>query len=150
EEADIEPDELLVLITAGMVEEDIRFGAFFATLQEPLLARRPCIGTLGWLLGEPGQAPADVWHTSHRLLSAGLLHVDNRAHPRSEWLLRVPPVLWDAVRGQPLMHPVQGLTLQLTGDFPPVERLILPAWLHDRVLRVPDLVLNGQVSSLVL
>jgi len=150
DEADVGLDELRVLIAAGMVEEDIRFGAFFAALQEPLLARRPCIGTLGWLLGEPGQAPANVWQSCHRLLDAGLLQVDNRADPRSEWLLRVPAAIWDALRGQPLTRPAQGLTLQLIGDFPPVERLILPARLHDRVLRMPELLLSGQISSLVL
>jgi hypothetical protein len=150
EEADVGLDELRVLIAAGMVEEDIRFGAFFATLQEPLLARRPCIGTLDWLLGELAQAPANVWHACHRLLDAGLLQVDNRADPRSEWLLRVPAAIWDALRGQLLMRPAQGLTLQLIGDFPPLERLILPTRLHDLILRVPELLLSGQISSLVL
>ena len=150
EEAGLNLDELRVLLAAGIVEEDIRFGALFATLQEPLSARRPCVGTLGWLLGEPGKAPADTWRACQSLLDAGLLQVDNRADPRSEWLLRIPACIWDALRGKPLIRPTPGLTLQPTGDFPPLERLILPQKLQDHLMRMPDLFLSGQISSLVL
>src|SRR5437016_2331055 len=38
--------ELVALILAGMVEEDLRFGALFAALQDPLPQRRPCLGLL--------------------------------------------------------------------------------------------------------
>src|SRR6266700_7886557 len=37
--AGLDINEVHVLIAAGLVEEDIRFGALFAALQEPLVAR---------------------------------------------------------------------------------------------------------------
>jgi hypothetical protein len=150
DEADLSVDELRVLIAAGIVEEDIRFGALFAALQAPLPARRPCVGVLGWLLGESGKAHADAWRACHRLLEAGLLQVDNRADPRSEWILRIPTSIWDALRGQPLARPARDLILQPIGDFPPIESLILPEKLQAHIMRMPDLFLSGQVSSLVL
>lgn len=150
DEVDLGINELRMLITAGIVEEDIRFGAFFATLQEPLQARRPCVGVLSWLLGEPDQTHTNTWHSCHKLLDAGLLAVENRTDPRSEWLLRVPAPIWDALRGQPLSRPAPGLTLQPADNFPAIEDLILPAKLQDQIVRLPDLLLSGQVSTFAL
>ena len=82
---------LQLVMLAGLVEEDIRFGAVFATLQHPLAARRPCLGLLGWLLSDPGSPALDVWPVAQELIHDGLLLVDNDTEPRAEWLLRVPP-----------------------------------------------------------
>jgi len=150
EEAGLSADELRGLIAVGIVEEDIRFGALFAALQEPLAARRPCIGVLGWLLSEPGGLPIDAWQACRTLLEAGLLQVENRADPRAEWLLRVPPAIWDAIRGHPFTKPAPGLTLQAASNFPQLEDLILPNVLQKQVLRIPDLLTSDQVTALVL
>jgi ATPase family associated with various cellular activities (AAA) len=146
-EAGLSVHEVRVLIAAGIVEEDIRFGALFASLQEPLTARRPCMGVLGWLLGEPG---TDIWQACRTLLDSGLLHVENPADPRTEWILRVPAAIWDALRGQPSAKPAPGLTLQTASDFPLLDDLILPETLHSRILHLPDLLASGQVTALVL
>ena len=150
DEIGLDSNELRILIAAGIVEEDIRFGALFAALQEPLAARRPCIGLLGWLMSEPGSSPGDAWPTCRTLLDAGLLHVENRADPRSEWVMRAPPVLWDALRGRPFTTPAPGLTLQALSNFPKLEKLILPATLHTHILRIPDLFISSPITALVL
>jgi hypothetical protein len=148
---DLSADELRVLIAAGLVEEDIRFGALFAALQEPLAARRPCVGLLGWLAGAPGAPPADAWPACRALIDHGLLLVENRSEPRAEWLLRVPPPLWDAVRGAGGPgNPARGLSLQPADSFPDLPDLILPAELLRQVVALPDLLESGQVDALVV
>ncbi len=148
--AGLDINEVHVLIAAGLVEEDIRFGALFAALQEPLVARRPCIGLLNWLLSEASSEPDDAWHAVRLLLDMGLLVAENRADPRAEWLLRVPPAAWDALRGRPLPKPAPGITLQSAADFPALDNLILPAAVHTRIQRIPELFRNEQVTALVL
>lgn len=145
-------DDLWLLIAAGLLEEDIRFGALFAALQEPLQARRPCVGLLGWLLSEPGGAPFDAWMATQRLLDQGLLTVDaeRRSEPRLEWTPRVPPAVWDAVQGRQLTRPAEDVTWQAQQDFPPLDRLILPAQLHGQIAHLPALLAGGQVAALLM
>jgi AAA+ superfamily predicted ATPase len=139
------PDAVWVLLTAGLIEEDIRFGALFAALQDPLLSRRPCIGLLGWLLED-----IDVLETVRPLIESGLLVVDNPQEARAEWVLRVPPVIWDALRGNPPPTPAPGMSLQPTDTFPDLHALILPPDLQRQVTRVPHLLNAGQITTLVL
>ena len=150
EEAGLDAGEVRALIAAGLVEEDIRFGALFAALQAPLAGRRPCIGVLGWLLGEPEGPPQDAWPAARALLDRGLLLVDNRGDPRSEWQLRVPPPVWDALRGHAVGTLAPGVTCQSAGSFPPLADLILPAGLHQQLGRVPDLLAGEQVTALTV
>lgn len=134
-----------VLLAAGLIEEDVRFGALFAALQEPLLSRRPCVGLLGWLLEE-----IDVLEAVRPLVAAGLLLLDNPQEARSEWVLRVPPVVWDALRGNPPEVPAPGMCLQPAEGFPELHALILPPALQRQVARVPHLFRSGQITTLVL
>ncbi len=147
---DLAMSDLRVLLAAGLVEEDIRFGALFAALQEPLTARRPCVGLLGWLLAEPGGDPYDAWPAVQRLAGAALLSIDNQAEPRSEWVVRVPAPLWDALQGRRSAQPAPGLKLDAAATFPTPARLILPESLHGEVRALPNLLRRGQVSALVL
>lgn len=41
-----------LVVAAGLIEDDIRYGSVFAALQAPLPSRRPCIGLLTWLLAD--------------------------------------------------------------------------------------------------
>lgn len=149
-------DDVRFLIGAGLVEEDIRFGALFAALQDPLSARRPCVGLLGWLLAAPdglsSGEPLDAWAVTHRLLDHGLLTVDadRRGDPRSEWVVRVPPALWDALQGRAVEQPAPGVVRQPRQGFPPLEALILPPALHAQVGRLPELLRGGHIKALVV
>lgn len=150
DQAELSTEAIRLLIAVGLVEEDIRFGALFASLQEPAAARRPCIGVLSWLLSDPNGAPDDAWPLCRTLLDLGLLLAENRADPRSEWLLRVPPSIWDALRGRPFAKPAPGLTLQSANTFPPLDSLIVPAALQNQILHLPELLANGQIAALAI
>ena len=122
--AQLSRDDALVLMAAGLIEEDIRFGSLFAALQDPLAARRPCFGLLGWLLAGAATTAGDVLERCQRLAMAGLIVIDNKADPRSEWIARLPVPLWDLLRGgtiSPSSLP-PSLTLRTADSFPPLER----------------------------
>ncbi len=147
---DLAQPDLRVLLAAGLVEEDIRFGALFAALQEPMTARRPCVGLLGWLLAEPSGEPYDAWPAVQRLADAALLSIDNQVEPRAEWVVRVPVPVWDALQGRRIAQPAPGLRLDAASSFPAPARLILPEALLEEVRALPALLRRGQVSALVL
>jgi hypothetical protein len=93
--------ELELLLAAGLIEEDPRFGQVF----EPAATgrdRRPSFGGLlaWWRDGDDGIDRAEaVRHGLLSLLRHGLLQVLNPEAPRPEWLLAVPHALWDGLRG---------------------------------------------------
>jgi hypothetical protein len=138
-------DAVAVLLATGLPEEDVRFGALFAALQDPLPARRPCIGVLGWLL-----EGIDALSAARTLIDAGLVTVDNPDELRAEWVLRVAPSVWDALRGQPSIRPEPGLQLQSANDFPDLSELIVPSALHQQINRLPELLATGRISGLAL
>ena len=142
--------EARLVVAAGLIEEDIRFGALFASLQEPLAARRPCIGLLAWLLCEPGETPAELTALCHDLVRRGLLSVDNPTDPRSEWVLRVPVPVWDLVstgRVQPASLPPQ---VTLRSDFPKPDELALSPGAAGAVASLPDLVAEDRLSAVLV
>jgi hypothetical protein len=142
-------EQVRVLLAAGLVEEDLRLGALFAALQDPLPARRPCVGLLNWLLAPPGGEALDVWPTAESLVRRGYLVMDNPGEPRTEWVLRVPPVVWDAARGGGAQHPLPGLTLQDATEFPSLADFVMPGGAGG-LERIPDLVRSGEVSAVVV
>ncbi|MFS8979361.1 ATP-binding protein [Cupriavidus necator] len=93
--------DLELLLAAGLIEEDPRFGQVF----EPAATgrdRRPSFGGLlaWWRGGDDGVDRAEaVRHSLLALLRHGLLQVLNPEAPRPEWLLAVPHALWDGLRG---------------------------------------------------
>lgn len=97
--AGLGPLELELLLAAGLIEEDPRFGQIFEPSGRD---RRPSFGLLlaWWRLGDDGVDRAEaVRHSLLELLRTGLLQVLNPEAPRPEWLLSVPHSLWDGLRG---------------------------------------------------
>jgi hypothetical protein len=141
-----------ILALAGLIDDDIRFGALFAQLQEPLVARRPCIGLAGWLLADDETDAQDVRARCHELVASGLLRVDNPGDPRAEWVLRLPVAVWEVLRfGRPSATGLpDGLRLLPRESFPPLVDVVVPAARRDTVDRLPQLVRGGRVSAVVL
>jgi len=156
----LDADARSAFLLVGLVEEDSRFGTLFAELSAPLAHRRPTLELVGQILGGTGAPIGTGAMTLCRdLLGAGYLEiVDDRA-PRAEWVLRVPPLLWDAARGER-----EGLApgwCRLHGDAATsLDELLLPPELIERLARLPALTLrsgpgrlgeaSGGVRALVL
>ncbi|HEX7955879.1 MAG TPA: hypothetical protein VF508_03000, partial [Pyrinomonadaceae bacterium] len=144
--------EQTALVLAGLVEEDIRFGSLFAALQEPLPSRRPCLGLLGALAfeGDAGGRARDWWPSARRLIEQGFLAAENQAAPRSEWVVRVPEQVWDALRGRAVGGASAEFRLHARREFPKLKRLALDAGLMRRLKALPSVVARGQLSAVVV
>jgi len=141
----------LALILTGLMEEDSRFGTVFAFLQEPLTYRRPSLEVVGQILVGHGWAGGpDAWSVCRPLLTAGLVEVLNRDAPRSEWLLRIPSMLWDAIRGEIAEHPAPWCRYHPPESFGPASDLILPDAFRAHLENVPSLVERGMVKAVVV
>jgi ATPase family associated with various cellular activities (AAA) len=141
-----------LLVGAGLIEDDIRFGALFAKLQDPLPARRPCLGLLSWLLADPDESSADLQERVQTLAKRGLLEIDNIDGPRSEWVLRLPVAIWDLLhcgRIVPASLPPT-LTYRSAGSFPELTEVKLSGELAAAARRLPELLRTGGISAIVL
>jgi ATPase family protein associated with various cellular activities (AAA) len=135
----------------GLVEEDSRFGTIFSRLQEPLAYRRPCLELVGqMMLDDSLMGHADSWSICQPLFSSGLVDVAQRDAPRSEWMLRVPSILWDAVRGEVEAHPAPWCQHHPFETFLPTKALIAPEEFLSRLEQVPSLVMGGKAGAIVL
>jgi hypothetical protein len=141
-----------LLVGVGLIEDDIRFGALFATLQDPLKARRPCAGLLSWLLADADESGTDLQERAQALAGRGLLEIINPGDPRSEWVLRLPIAIWDLVhRGRivPTSLPAT-LTNRPAGSFPELADVVLGGEAADVAQRLPGLVRTGGLSAIVV
>jgi hypothetical protein len=141
-----------ILMAAGLIEDDVRFGSLFAGLQDPLPARRPCTGLLSWLLADPRQDGHELHERIEGLARRGLLEIGNTGDPRSEWVLRLPVPVWDLVhRGliAPASLPAT-LTHHPAAGFPDLAEVVLGGELADAAGRLPELVTAGGLSAIVL
>jgi hypothetical protein len=140
------PVDRIVMLMAGLVEEDARFGSVFSELQAPLGARRPTLELIGRIFMEDTQAP-DPWAVCRGLLEGGYLEAVNPDAPRSEWILRVPTLLWDALRDQVRGD---GFSLKRRDAFSELEDVVVPEAVRTQLLRAGDLLLRGEISALVI
>ncbi|MCA9968899.1 MAG: ATP-binding protein [Anaerolineales bacterium] len=130
----------LALLLVGLAEEDSRFGTLFARLQAPPEARRPSLELVGQIVGGGRGGEQDAWHLCRPLLESGLLTAENQDAPRAEWLLKVPPLLWDVLRGESGAR-LAGWGRRLpAADFPPLDALIVPEALQTQLAHLPALL----------
>jgi hypothetical protein len=141
----------IALMIVGLVEEDSRFGTIFARLQEPLAYRRPGLELVGQIIKGNGlEDNTDPWGICRPLLSAGLIEVPNRDAPRSEWVPRVPSLLWDVIRGESEVPLAPGCRYYPAVTFAQIKELIFPQEFLDRLEQVPALFSGGKVQTLIL
>ena len=141
----------LAFMLIGLVEEDSRFGTLIAELQDPLTHRRPTLELAGQIVMDAAAVgESDPWTICRPLLSTGLVEVLNKQAPRSEWLLRVPPLLWDAVRGQIPDPPATWCKRHPARSFRAIEDLVFDAGTLDKLTKIPPLLRSGRARVLVL
>jgi hypothetical protein len=148
----IGPDARVLLVVLGLVEEDATFASLFAALQAPLSHRRPTLGLLREMVQEfphDGALP-DAWALCRPLVDGGFAEVLNPDAPRSEWLLRVPPSVWTAIRGDSSPEPIPGLSHRVQGDALPLAQLIVPDGQIRRLQQVAHLLAERRVRTLVV
>jgi hypothetical protein len=141
----------VALILIGLVEEDSRFGTLYGDLQRPLAARRPALELIGRLVMDPGEpALSEPWSIVRPLLRGGLVQVVDQQAARSEWLLQVPPPLWEAVRNADAVPAWEGLRYQRSDELPRFEDLVYPRGFVEQLERLPTVLGQGGSRVLVL
>lgn len=150
-------DSRLAFIAFGLVEEDSRFGTVFDELQAPLNQRRPTLEFIGQMFigqtmstGQESNGYEDVWSLCRPLIDLGLIEVLNEQAPRSEWYARVPPLLWDAARGEINEQPAAWCHFHDSQQFPDIDELIYPEEMLDRLRNIPQLIIQSKMNQLIL
>ena len=142
--ADIVPRELVLLLAAGLPEQDARFGALFEALQGTGHARATPGLLAGWL---PGW---DVRGAVGRLHEQGLIEVAEASAPRLAWPLQVAPGVWDALRGELDPALASWARVRMPEELLPAERLIAPPELRDALAAAPRALADGHASTLLV
>lgn len=146
--ADLDHATLTLLLCIGIIEEDLRFGPLFEAIQGIPGQHRPTLGTLNSWRQE--SVDDEIRPKIRQLQELGLIQVVNPEAPRLQWALQIHGLLWDAIRGD--NHEV--LT-PWAHYYPPTrllsfEELILPEILRESLAMVPDLLISGDVRTLIV
>jgi hypothetical protein len=140
----LEPLALDLLVTAGLVDEDARFGGLFEAMNG-LAEPRPTVGLLAtWTADDTAR------EALHELLATGLLETPDPRVPRSRWPLQVPVPLWDALRGGRTAAITGGVRFRAPGELPALRDLVLPSELGDAVRRAAELLGQSRPRPLVV
>ncbi|MDH5359725.1 MAG: ATP-binding protein [Gammaproteobacteria bacterium] len=151
DEAGLSFESCMAFMITGLVEEDSRFGTLFAELQEPLPHRRPTLEMVGQMMIDDAMVgQADPWVVCRPLLNMGLVEALNKQVPRSEWVLRVPPLLWDVARGELATEPAAWLSLIKQQDADDMDALVVAPELRERLSALPPLLSKGVIQTLIL
>jgi hypothetical protein len=139
-------DDILLLMTAALPEEDARFGALFAQLNGAAGLRRPTVG----LMASWWASDADVHATIRQLFASGLLTPADTSLPRADWALAIPGLLWDALRGDAMGKPAvwgqhRSLSLLL-----PLDQLLLEPAQHAACQRMAQALARGTAQAVVV
>ncbi|HEX5749533.1 MAG TPA: ATP-binding protein [Archangium sp.] len=149
EAAALDHDALTLLMAVGLVEEDARFGPFFAAMQGTPGLHRPTQGLLNaWW--RPAEDRGEVRARLRRLGELGLVEVVDAQAPRTERALHVPGPLWDALRGEAHEHLAPGLRHFTWETLRTDEPLILPEGSKEALSRVPELLESGEARALIV
>ena len=138
-----------LLFVVALLEEDSRFGILFESLHGRVGQARPTTGLLldgSAALGDRDDVRAAV----HRLHTVGLLRVLNPDAPRLQWELEIPGAVWDALRGGRSQWPAPWARHLEPDALVPIDRLILPDTLAPTVERLPSLLSNGNVHTVII
>lgn len=145
-------DSCLAFIVIGLIEEDSRFGTLFAEMQQPLNERRTTLQFVGQIIlaGKNHSETDDPWVICRPLIEAGLVEVLNNHDPRSEWVLRIPHLLWDAARGEADIHSSDRFNYYRAYSFPDISQLIYPEEIINQLQHIPGLVDQSKIAGLVI
>jgi adenylate kinase family enzyme len=157
--AGLDDETLILLFVCGLSEEDARFAALFSGLQGGQAGEqtRPSLTLLGALArpGGPVDGFSEVKRALNRLHELSLVEITNPAAPRLEWVYHPNTLLWDAMHGDmapmdPFTAPALWCRCLPAGVAPHLEELVLPAGFLTSANRLPALVTQGEIQTIVL
>ncbi|MDP9170644.1 MAG: ATP-binding protein [Acidobacteriota bacterium] len=150
EQVEINAETLLLLLTIGLPEEDPRFAPLFEWAQPSCPGQqRPTMGLFtAWWRGDDDSTR--VRQSVDELHSLGAIETVNSDAPRFQWAFQPSPCIWDALRGDVRAQPADGLVLRAPHDQPPLEDLVLPTDIAAKARRLPSLLMQRQISAVLV
>ncbi|SEQ06966.1 ATP-binding protein [Nitrosomonas ureae] len=136
----------IALVIVGLVDEDSRFGTLFAHLQAPLNYRRPCLEIVGQMLANNS---IEGWNICQPLLN-GFVTIPNRDAPRSEWVLRIPALLWNVIKGMERLHGSSWYQVHQQEKLPKIQELIFSGEYLHQLEQAALLITQGKIKAIVL
>ena len=138
---------LTLLVQAGLVDEDSRFGALFEALHSSD-RRRPTIGLLAGWASPPG-ARREARGALGRLVELGLLQpVD--ADATVDPSVRPAPLLWGLLRGDGIGRGAGWVSHHPWEDAEPLAALILADAVRQAAAALPELVREGLATAAIV
>jgi hypothetical protein len=145
----LDSEVITLLITAGLVEEDLRFGQLFESMQDGPMSRRPSVGLLqAWWCDETGYGT--VRGHIRRLRELGLIQLVNAETSGLETSVQVNPILWEALRGETAERPSPWLSWRKAESLPDLDDLVIADSLRDRVVKLLATLEKGEAQALIL
>ena len=147
--AGLDHSAMILLTIIGLIEEDLRFGSVFETMQGSPGQHRVTPGLLNcW--GRDETDSSDARTNVRRMHELGLVRVVNPEAPRLEWAMEVPSPLWDALRGEQNEIPGAGLRYRSPHELLPIDQVVLTPALHERVKAIPQLLATKQADGVMV
>ncbi len=161
--ANLDYATLLLLFVIGLNEEDARFSNLFRALQGGPEGDHPgpSLALLSTLDSWPGSFASgadgfsEMKRALNRLHELNLLEISNPTAPRLDWVYRPLGILWDALHGDltPFDQPVTISTWCRAVPMlmaPRLQDLVLPETFLAALSRIPALVTQGELQTIVL
>lgn len=138
-------EALTLLVAAGMAGEDARLASLF---EGTAASGRPSAGLLtGWCVHlEAGAVRARI----RQLRDCGLFHVPNADASFPNWQVEVPPVLWEAIRGEEAQLKVQWARLRGRDEIKPLASLCLAERTRAEAECIAALLGAGELESIIV
>jgi hypothetical protein len=140
-------EAMLAFVFVGGAEEEGQFASLFATLQ-PQQERRPSLGLIHRVF--KSETCPDPWSLFRPLLDGGFLQVVNSDAPRSDWVLRIPSVLWNVVRGDTLTSILPGARYHPVTSLEASSALVVDTALRGRITELESLLVSRRTRSVVI
>ena len=138
-----------LLMVAGLIEEDARFGPLFEALQHAPGQHRPTVALLTALWRDEDDCIAVRTHL-RKLMDLGLIQPANPEASRLEWALEPVVILWDALRGE------KPARVEDWGAYRPWEELtdagdlVIDADVRGALDSLPRLLETGDVQCVIV
>lgn len=138
--------EVLTVVLAAAVDEDLMVGRALAFLQAPIGGARPTLGLLATAfahLVEPGRRALDLL-TTGAAIRTGLLVLSGEDGPLPERALAVPQAIGLALRGYDALWP--GTTIGIDAE----SAVALPPSVHESAMRYAETLAADAHQSLLV
>jgi len=141
--------DLMLLMSVGLVEEDVRFGMLFEVLQGVVGQSRPTLSTLNLWWENPFEQ-GEVYRRVRRMQDLGLLQVMNPEVPRTAWALQIHTTLWDVLSGKGASALPAWVAYTPASEGLAMGDLIIRDDLRRLVETMPSLLEAGEIGALIV